>query len=285
MVKIPALILYLLLLPTELWAEDIVRMTIRDPITDGYQQQIIDAALSHSVEKYGQYQLIVDHVDVSSKRSFAELNNGEGKLFNLRIALTSKSREKDALTIRIPLTKGLQNYRLLIVKKGDTERFKHVKTINDLKKLNIGLLYDWMTTEIMAENNFDIVKSPSYSGMFRMLSAQRFDYTILGVNKVYSFMTTKGEWDEKFSVVPGVVLYINGPSYVFVSKKHPRVAERIEWGFEKMIINGEFERIFNKYHQVYIDNADLASRKIINIPNKRLPDTVPLTRKNLWISL
>lgn len=275
----------LLFMPTDLWAEDIVRMTLRDPITDGYQQNLIQSALQHTQKTYGAYKLVVDTVDVSSKRSFAELNTGDGKLFNLRIALTSNSREKDALVIRIPLTKGLQNYRLLIVNKGDTERFEGIKNIADLKLFNIGLLYDWMTTIIMSENNFDVVKSHTYSAMFRMLSAQRFDYTILGINKVYGLMTSQGEWQEKFEVVPGVVLYINGPSYVFVSKQHPRIAERIALGFEKMIENGEFDRLFKKYHQIYIDESNLISRRVIEIPNKSLPETVALNRKALWLNL
>ena len=272
-------------MPIELWAEDIVRLTLRDPINDGYQQSIIDAALNHSVEKYGPFQFIVNNVDVNSKRSFSELNHGDGKLFNLRIALTSKSREEEALTIRIPITKGLQNYRLLLVNKGDADRFKNIENIDDLKKLNVGLLYDWITTDIMSDNNFDVVKSHSYAGMFRMLSAQRFDYTVLGVNKVFGFMEAQVESGGQYDIVPGLVLYINGPSYIFVSKRHPRLAERISWGLEKIIANGEFDRIFNKYYEKSIIATDLASRKVINIPNIRLPDTVPVERKELWLTL
>lgn len=283
--KYSLLICCLLLVPVQLWADDIVRMTLRNNYTDSYQKEIIEAALINSVDKYGPYKLITYEGDVSSKRSFEELEKGDGELFNIRIGLTTNERESDSIPIRIPLRKGLQNYRLLLINKGEEERFKHITNIEDLKKFNIGLLYDWVTTSIMYENKFKVVESPSYRGMFRMLTAKRFDYTILGINEVYDELQTyEGELNQ-LAVMPGIVLYINAPSYVFISKQYPKIAERISYGLEKMLVNGEFDRVFNNHHLKYIVQANLASRIVINIPNAHLPKTVPVDRKALWLDL
>ena len=80
-----------------------------------------------------------------------------------------------------------------------------------------------------------------------------------------------------------LLIYIPQPYYIFVSPKYPKIAERIEYGLEEMILTGELQRMFDEHYAGFIKNANLASRTILNIENKYLTNKTPINRKELWI--
>lgn len=278
------LLTYLLTLTSSVWAMDVVKFPIRDAKIKAYQKDLIAEALLTSEPKYGPYELVTHIVDISGNRSFSELDSGSGKFINLRVGVTTLERESTSIPIRIPIRKGLLNYRLLLTNKSNLEKFEHVDNITSLKKLSTGLLYDWITTGILKTNQFNVLEAPSYKGLFRMLEAQRFDYTVLGVNEAYLHLKKPQDPSKEFVVVPNIALYIDSPSYIFISKSHPRIAERIEWGMEKMIETGRFDELFYLHHQKFIEQANLKDRKIIKIPRESQYDRSPYNRSVLWFS-
>lgn len=269
-------------------AVDVAKLPIRHADTKAYQMALIGEALSQSQEKYGPYNFITHLADLSSKRSFIELNKPEQEYINMRVGITSREREENAIPIRLPIRKGLLSYKLLIINKKNINMFDEVKSLETLKTYRFGVVYDWVTAGIMHANNFDVIDVPSYHGLFRMLNAERFDYTVLGVNEAFPILASLKDENLNLMVAPNIALYINTPSYIFVSKSNPRLAERITWGLEKMIKNGRFDEVFEQYHQGYIDKVDLQNRTIISIPNPNLKLLVappPFERKELWLNL
>lgn len=277
-------ILYALNLPAAS-AVDIAKLPVRDTTTKAYQIALIKEALIQSEEKYGPYELVLHLEELSSKRSFKELKVGNQDFINLRVSLTSKEREESSIPIRLPIRKGLLSYRVLIINKNNVDLFNEVQDIEGLKKHNLGVVYDWITADILDNNIFKVINAPSFDGLFRMLSAGRFEYTILGVNEAERILETLKDKNLNLVVAPNLALYIDTPSYIFVSRKNPRLAERITWGIEKMISNGHFDEIFSQYHQPYIEAADLKNRTIISIPNPEialLDSQPPYNRSELW---
>lgn len=268
-----------------IYAVDIAKLPVRHNDTKAYQKAIIEEALLQSEDKYGPYIFVSYLADLSSKRSFNELNRDDQEYINMRVGITSKEREEGSIPIRLPLRKGLLSYKLLIINKKNINLFDETKTIDDLKKFNFGVVYDWVTAEIMQENAFKVMDVPSYDGLFRALDAGRFDYTVLGVNEAFPILESLIEKDLNLTVAPGIALYINTPSYIFVSPKRPRLAERIQWGIEKMIKNGRFDEIFYQYHEDALVQVNLKERRIISIDNpklKELPIQPPFERSELW---
>lgn len=274
--------IYLLTFTSTVLAVDIVKLSIRNTNTKAYQKELISQALKASESKYGSYELIVHLADISSNRVFKELDKGTDQYININVGLTSIKRESSAIPIFIPLRKGLLNYRLLLVNEENVAKFSNVMTIEDLKQHSVGLLYDWVTTGIMKKQHFNIVESPSYDGLFRMLKANRFDYAIFGANDIYKKLQQPHIKNKKFVILPNIAVYIPSPSYIFVSKNAPRIAERLEWGMEKMIADGSFDQIFYQYHSEDINNADLKNRTIINIPTDYLGNRSAYERPELW---
>lgn len=279
------LILILAFNTLAVYAVDVAKLPVRHEKTKAYQKAIIEEALIQSQDKYGAYKFTSHLADLSSKRSFKELNNADQNSINIRVGLTSKTREENAIAIRLPLRKGLQSYKLLIINKKNLSLFDNTKTVEQLKAFSFGVVYDWVTAKIMHRNAFNVTDVPSYDGLFRMLSAERFNYTVLGLNEAFPILASQEELHPDLTVAPGIALFIQTPTYIFVSNNKPRLAERITWGLEKMIKNGRFDEIFYQFHQPFIDKANLKARTIISIPNPLLDELAvapAYKRPELW---
>lgn len=61
-----------------------------------------------------------------------------------------------------------------------------------------------------------------------------------------------------------------------------RVALVLTRGLEAAIADGSFEQAFRRYNSRHIEDLHLAKRRVIELPNPLLPDTVPLNRPELW---
>jgi hypothetical protein len=67
-----------------------------------------------------------------------------------------------------------------------------------------------------------------------------------------------------------------------VSPKYPRIAERLEYGLEKMVESGELKQLFEDAFSKYINILDLKNRRVIDVGNPLLPEKTPLDREELW---
>lgn len=264
-------------------ALDTVKIALNDREVSLYKTELLQSALEHTQKEYGPYELIVHDVEVTSLRFMREFDSG--LLFNTSIQLTTPEREAQSIAVKIPIDKGLLNYRLLLVNQDQVQKFSHIKDLNDLKKFNVGLLSDWVTARIVHSHHFNSIDIPSYEGLFRLLAANKYDYTIRGVNEIYSEIDIYSPQNNNLTVLPGIALYINSPAYVFVSKNYPRLAQRIERGFELMHQDGSFDLILMKWFKKYLDTAQLDQRLVIHIDNPFLPEGTPIENKAYWYSI
>ncbi|MBZ4682828.1 MAG: hypothetical protein JG768_252 [Fusobacteriales bacterium] len=246
--------------------------------------EILTKAMEVTKEKYGKYiitSLISDRVNNIRARQLMK----SGELLNTFVAVTNLEWERETIPIRIPIRKGLLNYRILLIHKDDIELFKNVETLDDLKKIKIGTRLGWSTTEILRKNNFNLVLGTDYDALFSMLNSHRFSGLPRGVNEIYS------EYDllvknrlNNIVIEKTLLLKIVTPVYIFVSKQEPRLANRLKEGMKIISKNGKLDEIFNKYYLDDIKKSNLSNRKIIEIPNPFLPPDTPLDIKEYWFN-
>lgn len=115
-----------------------------------------------------------------------------------------------------------------------------------------------------------------------MLMHDRFDYFPRGINEVFDEIEQRHQELPDMVIEPTLAMYLSTPSYIFVSPKHPELAERIETGLRRMIEDGSFDEIFWKFHGENIKKADLNNRKIITLNNPLLTPETPFNEKQLW---
>ncbi|WP_020410581.1 hypothetical protein [Hahella ganghwensis] len=74
------------------------------------------------------------------------------------------------------------------------------------------------------------------------------------------------------------------PVYFFVSPDNEALAERLQTGLRRLILNGEFDRLLTGHvsHQQAFKQMQLEKRTIIRLRNPDLPPETPLDDASLW---
>jgi len=287
-INIKYILLYILggfFLSPYVLALDVIKANIGESTLDQrihFKKQILINALDLTKPKYGEYKIDIKKYYMNGERSFVELT--KGKNINVYFSLTQERMERTAIPIRIPVRRGIVNYRLLLIKKGTENLFSDVNTLDDLKKIKVGIDTAWAAHKTLLYHDFNIAPVADYDSMFNMLARKRFKYIPRSISEIYGEIDRHPDDFYNFAVEPSLVLYIPSATYIFVSRESPRIADRLKEGLEMMVENGDLLKVFNRFFSDSIEKSDVRNRKIIYIDNPYLPSSVPVSNKNLWFS-
>lgn len=245
-----------------------------------YKSSILVGALEATQDKYGPFSITTSANRSSIERAILEVHSG--KNINTFMAVTTNEWEKNTLPIRIPIRRGILNYRLLTINKAYQKRFTNITSIDDLKKLRIGVRSGWAITPILKESGFNVIESHSFDGLFYMLADDRIDFIPRGINEIHAEIEERSEAITNLTVEPNIVLFVPSPYYIFVSPKEPKLAERLKEGLHTMKNNGDLLSIFNQYYADIIAQANLDKRTMFSLSSPNLPLSTPLEDKSLW---
>ena len=246
-----------------------------------HKDEVILRALQVTEDEFGPYKFQTIDGNMSPGRALISMQNGT--IINTFIAPSNDDWNTHATVIKIPIRQGLLSYRLLLVHKSSVDKFSKVKTLEDISKLTAGLHNDWVTTSVFKKSQLKVLTAHNYEGLFLMLSRNRFDYMPRAIYEIYDELNTRKTDLKNIVVEPTIALYVPMVSYVYVSPKEPRLAQRIEKGLRILVASGEIKTILHKYYQEDIDRADLKNRTIIKIDNPAFNDQHVLEDKDLWI--
>jgi len=228
------------------------------------------------------------HLKATSKtmkqgRAIHEL--AQGRSIDIVWTVTSIDREKQLLPVRIPLLKGLLGHRVLLIRKEDKNKFAAVNNIKDLQQYTAGQGNDWPDTKILRANQFTVITTSTYDGLFAMLAAQRFDFFPRGINEAWQEIETQA--NPNMIVEDNILLYYPSPIYFFVNNHAQLLAKRLEKGLKLSIADGSFDRLFYSHHthKKMFAIGRLNQRKVITLENPLLPPLTPLQNKKLWYNL
>lgn len=246
--------------------------TDRDP-----RNQFAFSLLEQVLQRSGRnYLLQKSDVRMQQGRALLQLQKGEG--IDVICYMTSAEREAMLLPIRIPVDKGLIGWRLLMINKAQAMRWKQIAAIGELKTLTAGQGSDWPDFAILRANGYKVYGTSSYDSLFSMLESERIDYLPRAVTEVWLEADTH---QEHLMVEPSLAFRYDAASYFFVRKGNEQLAADITIGFEKMIADGSFEKIFQEYYGDIIRRSGLKDRRIIELDNPLLPNGIPVERRKL----
>jgi hypothetical protein len=183
----------------------------------------------------------------------------------------STAAEQGVLAVKAPIRHGLLGLRLLLARREHADEIARVSSLAQLQqRYTLGHGADWGDLGLMRRAGFRVVTSATYSGLFRMLEAERFDLMSRGVSEV---------WDELdrprlagngcLAVVPGIALFYPLDDYFWVNPARPDLAQAIEIGLRRARSDGSFDALFRKQYQSALRKAELSARRIFKLP---LPD-------------
>lgn len=260
------------------FAEKIIYRSIDNDV-----ERLVLSVLKLVVEKSGvEVELIPSKEQLTDERAISELESGGITVY---WSMTSVEYEQRMRPILYPIDKGLLGYRVFLIRKGDQKRFSLVKTQNDLAILKAGQGHGWPDTAILRAAGLNVVTTTKYKNLFPMLDGGRFDYFPRGVFEPWSEIN---DWSQyPLEVEKNIFIKYPTAMYFFVSKRNERLAKILEVGFEKVIADGSFDKVFYSSRVVResLRLSGIENRIAIEISNPLLPSSARLDRKELWFDL
>lgn len=247
-----------------------------------YHWEILRTALEKTQAKWGPYAMVPSERMPERRQAF-ELKKATGKLTVMYVS-TTPDFEKNLIPIRIPVDRNLGGYGVFLIRKGEEGRFAKIRSLDDLRSFRYGLGLGWIDVDILRTNRFPVVTGSSYEGLFEMLVHRRFDIFLRAAVEVLD------EYDNRKKALPDLkiedtlLLYYTLPMYFWFPRTDEgrRLAARAEEGMRKMIADGTYDAIFDKYQGHKIERLRLKERRIFRIENPFLGPETPLRDRKLW---
>ncbi|MBE1298867.1 MAG: hypothetical protein GJ680_03010 [Alteromonadaceae bacterium] len=241
-----------------------VAITIARPRDPSRPNVFIETLLTAAVAEEG-LQLVINYADFPFNQIKAEQLLLDGKMVDVAWMPATTQRLKSLRYVPVPLYQGLHGNRLLLIAKGTQDKFNHVSTTNHLTKL-IGITpKPWSDYDILTKNGLVIHGDLNYPASLKAVSDGLGDYfprsalTIQGDIAAYPNLS--------FEIEQNLVLKYPIYTMFFLSNKKSEVLETLLTGFEKLLKNGEYERLFLQFYQNRIINLNLTKRRYLYLDN------------------
>jgi hypothetical protein len=162
---------------------------------------------------------------------------------------SSVTSERKAAMQVVPfnLLRGLNDYRILFIRKTSQPQFQTIKTLSDLRHFTAGSGQHWNDTQVMRANDITVTTSIAYAPLFKMLAAERFDFITCGLHEID--FANKHFGSLGLMPEPRLMLHYDKPTHYsfFVNKGNPALADRILRGLKLAEADGSFEQTFNQF--------------------------------------
>lgn len=280
------ILLIVIIIKTSLFSLDTViypKPMLDDDTRYDFQITILKASLDITVKQYGAYTLQASEKRLPEVRHVRELLTGEN--INIIREITSNSLEEILIPIRIPIQKGILGYRIFLIDKANKKIFDSIDSLDELKKFCVGQGRGWGDVKILRYNEFNVIESHNYNGLFYMLENDRFDLFPRGITEAPIEYSSRIYTNPDIVIDENSCLYYPLVEYFFFNKKDSRLAERIEEGMKLLISTGEYDNIFNNEFSERILQANLKSRHIYKLENPFIPNSTPLGHDQYWFKI
>ena len=246
-----------------------------------YHWHILRVALEKTKAEYGPYE-IASAPAMTERRQVSQLRSGSGTI-NILILGPTAEMERDLLPIRIPVDKNLNGYNLLLVRSERLADLASARTLEDLRRLKIGLGQGWIDVDILRANGLNVVTGSSYDGLFDMLDNGRFDAFQRSAIEILDELAVRKDRMPDLVIEPTLCIFYPLPMYFWFSRSPAgeRLAARVEKGMWMMLADGTYDQIFSAYQDHKIRELKLAERRILRLENPQLR-MQPSFDKRLW---
>lgn len=228
-------------------------------------------------------------VQLNPVKDAANINEARGSLMlkldrgiDYQFLSLNAERARDFIAIdEFPIYQGLLGMRLLLVKKGNRDRFKDVKTIDDLKKFKAIHNEHWSDIAVFHTNGLPVEADTSYDALFRQLISGRGDYFSRGVSEIW------GELDlhqEQIEIADHISLFYLHPCVFLLNKKNTGLANLIRKGLRKTKLDGSQDKLFLSYYDQIIKKSRLNTRTMIILKNpSNVGSPIQTIDTSLWM--
>ena len=243
---------------------------------------VLEEALERTRGAFGDYRLVA-LPPAPGRRQRYDLLQGH-PITSVAVFNSASENARGLVPVRIPVDRGLLSYRILLIRSDDQARFDQVQSVDDLKTVRFGFLSWWSEVEIMKAAGAPVVTGDNYDGLYRMLSARRFDAFSRGVSEIQADLERGEQFVPGLAIEKHLLLHYPLPVYFwFPDNPDGRLrAERVRVGLASMIADGSLQAMLDKRYGAEFTALDLAGRRVIEVPNNFLDGKDPLDDARLW---
>lgn len=244
-----------------------------------YPLAVLKLALKHTGVNYNLYP---SHKVLNQGRAIKQLK--ANREISLVWSMTDKLREEELLPVRIPIYKGLIGWRLFLVTEENYDVFSSFTSIQELRQYTPVQGHDWPDTKILQANGFEVVTSNKYDEMFDIVRLERAGFFPRSIVEVWAEMANPVK-NQGLRIEPHLAIRYPTATYFFFNKKNIVMKNLIETGLRRAIASGDFDQLFFREHQEYIDQANIKNRIVFELENPVLPEETPVDEPQYWYSV
>lgn len=248
--------------------------------SNSHVMRLLHAALQASSPRYGAYELKIATLHMERERLLQEML--KGSQVNLSGQVTSAEWENKLIPIRIPFDKGISCYRISLIDGRNQNLFSAVRTLDDLKQYSVGAGRQWSSTGIYRHAGLPLVETNSTLGLHHMLAAGRFQHFPRAIDEAIYEQAAHVQEFPALTVERSFALYIPAPRYFFIGGQQQRLAQRLEFGLQRLVADGRFDQLFHQFYDGLIEQSGLRKRRIFRLANPALSPLTPLDNKAYW---
>ncbi len=180
---------------------------------------------------------ILPVAEMEQGRAVRELQKGQ--IIDLFWMGTDRDKEQQLRAIRIPLERGLMGFRMLTIRRDQTDKFNKISILQQLHKLTACQGLSWPDTKILQNAGLKVQTSPVYENLFKQVNAGRCDYFPRGLHEGQTELRERAALYPDLVRHPNLMLHYPFAIYFFTGKQNAALAQWIEQGLEMMIADGE----------------------------------------------
>jgi hypothetical protein len=248
----------------------------KTPKRDDYQVAVLQKALEKTQHEYGAFNVIRHKELFSTSRSRREVNRGE--IVNVStgpwrpIETEPAKLAERSLRVEIPIMSGLLGYRLLIIRKEDEQKFKHITQEDELKKNIAGQARGWKDVDIYRHNGYQVDDIANLTSLFSMLKSKRFDYLPMSIAEAKSALASNKDYSQSFVIAQNIIIYYPLPIIFYVSENYPLLAERLNKGMLILEKEGLMDKLFNQFFAADIEQVKKQKPRCFVLDNPYIPE-------------
>ncbi|MBU2113416.1 MAG: transporter substrate-binding domain-containing protein [Gammaproteobacteria bacterium] len=242
----------------------------RDVMQD-YHVQLLQKALSYSTTPYI---LQPAKETMAQSRVLREISLQTG-IVDVFWSMTSVEREKMLKPIRVPLSRGLLGWRLLLV----NEDVAFLSTQRNKQNTLFVQGHDWPDSQILKANGYKVLTANDYHSLFTMVEKGRVNAlprSVIEIDDEHKNIA------KKLFIAPDLMLYYPTAEYFFVSNNDTKLAAAIEHGLAEMYKDGSFNALFEQQYGAILKQLAQQKRKVLKLHNPLLPTATPLDKPEYW---
>ena len=118
--------------PTEVQQIVLPFIKANAPSHQAYFPKLLALVLDKTAATHGPYEISYFRNNFTSARIISELKFGRS--INVLWTSPDEDRERELLPIRVSLLQGLNSYRIFLIRQKDREKFKAIKSLNELRR-------------------------------------------------------------------------------------------------------------------------------------------------------